>query len=85
MARSRRRADIRDHGFVERIFRRPPGHALSGDARLIADERNDSDVSVDERVPFIALAEADLWAAETTLAVVIGASSKSPPMETLIK
>jgi hypothetical protein len=30
--------------------------------QVIADERNDSDVSVDERVPFIALVETDLKA-----------------------
>jgi hypothetical protein len=48
-------------GFIQR----PPGHALHGDARLIAEERNDSDVSVDDHVPFIAFAETDSLAAET--------------------
>ena len=33
---------------------------FSGDARLIADERNDGDVSADERLPRSAMAEVDL-------------------------
>jgi len=60
LARPRRRADFRNNGAVEWLFQRPAGHALHGDARLIADERNDGDVSADERLPFIALAENDL-------------------------
>jgi hypothetical protein len=47
-------------GVVDRLLQWPAGHALHGDAGLIADERNDGDVSVDERFSFIALAETDL-------------------------
>ncbi len=42
------------------LFHQPAGHALHGDTRLIAHERNDDDVCADERLPFIALAETDL-------------------------
>jgi hypothetical protein len=42
------------------LFSGQPDNALRGDARLIADDRNDADVSADERLPFIALAETDL-------------------------
>jgi hypothetical protein len=46
---------------MDRFFQRPPGYALHGDANLIPDERNDGDVSVDERFPFNALAQTGLW------------------------
>ena len=64
LARFRRRADFRIHGAVDRLFQRPAGHALHGDARLIADERDDRDVSADERLPRSAVAEVDLQATQ---------------------
>jgi hypothetical protein len=38
----------------------PAGHALLGRGTYVAAERNDPDVLTDERLPFVALAEADL-------------------------
>ena len=57
-AADRRRAHVRRHGAVDGLIQRPAGHALHGDAKLIADERNDADVSADE--PRSAVAETDL-------------------------
>jgi hypothetical protein len=45
---------------VDYIFQQPAGHALHGDARLIADKRDDGDVSVDERLPRSAMVKVDL-------------------------
>ena len=56
----RGRADLRDHGAADgRSRRRPDGYALLGRACVSA-ERNGPDVLADERLPFGALAEADL-------------------------
>src|SRR5262249_46566797 len=57
VARPRRRADLRNHGAVDRLFHRPAGYALHGDARVIPGERNDGDVCVDERLPHSAVAK----------------------------
>jgi hypothetical protein len=40
-------------------FQRARGRRLHGDGRLISHERNDLDVSADERIPFSALDETD--------------------------
>src|SRR5580704_4441214 len=54
-------ADLRDHGVAHgRCWRRRPGYALLGRARCVVAERNGSDVSTDERLPFGGLVEADL-------------------------
>ena len=52
--------DLCPHGAVVCSLQQPAGHALHGDTGLIADERNDDNVSADERLQFIALAETDL-------------------------
>jgi hypothetical protein len=61
LARSRGRADFRNHGAAHgRSRRRPAGYPLLDRGTYVAAERNGPDVFADERLPFAALAEADL-------------------------
>src|ERR1700746_1349119 len=57
----RGRADLRNHGTTYgRSWRWAAGYALLGHATCITAEWNGLDVHADERLPFGALAEADL-------------------------
>src|SRR6266851_2859095 len=57
----RGRTDLRNHGAAYGCsWWRPAGYALLGRARCVTAERNGLDVLADERLPFGALAEADL-------------------------
>jgi hypothetical protein len=61
LARSRGRADFRNHGAAHgRSRRRPAGDPLLDRGTFVAAERNGPDVFADERLPFAALAGADL-------------------------
>src|ERR1700730_12748856 len=61
MAMSRSHADLCNHGATYECFwRQPAGFALLGSAAYLAAKRNGPDVLADERLPFGALAEADL-------------------------
>src|SRR5271170_7419889 len=61
VAKPRGRADLRHHGAADGCsWWCLAGHALRGPARRITAERNGADVFADERLPFCALAEADL-------------------------
>src|ERR1700722_2897168 len=65
LAMPRGRADLRHHGAADRrLGRRADGDDVLNRARCITAERNGRDVPLDERLPFDALAEADLEAAE---------------------
>jgi hypothetical protein len=46
--------------LLGRSRRRPAGYLVLGGGTYVAAERNDPDVLADERLPFAALAEADL-------------------------
>src|ERR1700677_2304568 len=65
LAMPRGRADLRDHGAADwRLGRRADGDDVLSCARCITAKRNGRDVPLDERLPFDALAEADLQAAK---------------------
>src|ERR1700731_4977599 len=80
LAKPRGRADLRHHGAADGCsWWRPAGYALLGRATCVTARRNGPDVRADERLPFGALAEADLQPTKRRPPVLIRRSLDRAP------